>query len=76
MKKLYECCICHKPMQRNKRLVYQEFENIEPYGFFRSKSNYDICDDCFKIFKKWIGKHHNENIIKLGRGDEENERKI
>ena len=76
MNVFYECCICHKPMKRNKRLVYQEFENTGVHGFFRSKVNYDMCDECFKIFKKWITKHQKERIIKLEVDDDENERKI
>jgi len=62
MKVFYECCICHKPIQRNKRIVYQEFENIGVHGFFRSKVNYDLCNDCFKIFNRWITKHQDKRI--------------
>lgn len=60
MAKEYECCICHKIMERDKRLVYQEFDGRKSYGAFHNKANYDICNSCFKIFKKWVLKHRNE----------------
>ena len=60
MAKEYECCICHKIIERDKRLVYQEFDGRKSYGAFHNKANYDICNNCFKIFEKWILKHRNE----------------
>lgn len=60
MAKEYECCICHKIIERDKRLVYQEFDGKKSYGTFHNKANYDICNSCFKIFEKWILKHRNE----------------
>lgn len=65
MNKNYECCICHEPIERNKRLVYQEFDGKKRYGAFHNRYNYDFCDKCFKIFKKWIIKHRCKNEIKL-----------
>lgn len=62
MAKEYECCICHKIIERDKRLVYQEFDSKKYYGVFRNKANYDICNSCFKVFKNWILKHKNENL--------------
>lgn len=66
MNKNYECCICHRPMERSKRLVYQEFNKRKRYGFFRTKANYDICDGCFKLFRLWLVKHKNKNDLKIG----------
>ena len=60
MKKIYECCICHNEIDRNKRLVYQEFDNKGKYGFFHNICNYDMCDECFKIFVSWIMRHRND----------------
>ena len=57
MKKDYECCICHKPIERDKRLVYKKFDGKKPYGAFHNKHNYDFCDEHFKIFKRWIIKN-------------------
>ena len=62
MKKEYYCCICHKQILRNKRLVYQEFDGKETYGAFHNKCNYDFCDKCFKIFKRWILKNNKEEF--------------
>lgn len=66
MAKEYECCICHKLMEINKRLVYQEFDNKKPYGLFRNRYNYDFCDECFKVFISWIVRHKKENELKIG----------
>lgn len=57
MKKDYECCICHKPIERDKRLVYQKYDGKKPYGAFHNKHNYDFCNEHFKIFKRWIIKN-------------------
>lgn len=58
MTKVYVCTICHKILSDYKphRLVHQEYGagNYNQYG---NKHNFDFCDDCFKIFKKWIAKH-------------------
>ena len=51
MNKEYECCICHKPIERKKRLVYQEFDGKKHYGAFHNKHNYDFCDKHFKVFQ-------------------------
>lgn len=66
MNKEYECCICHKPIERKKRLVYQEFDSKKHYGSFHNKHNYDFCDKHFKVFQSWIIKHRNENELKIG----------
>ena len=57
MRKEYKCCICHKPIKKNKRLVYQKFDNKKPYGAFHNRYNYDFCDSCFKMFSYWVKKH-------------------
>jgi len=62
----YECCICHKPIERNKRLVYQEFDNKETYGAFHNRCVYDFCDECFRVFVSWIMRHKSENDLKIG----------
>lgn len=53
--KIYSCCICHKILEDYKphRLVHQEYEK----WYYKNTFNYDFCDDCFKIFKRWIYKH-------------------
>lgn len=66
MNKNYECCICHEPIERNKRLVYQEFDGKETYGSFHNKYNYDFCDKCFRVFVSWIVRHKKDDEIKLG----------
>lgn len=50
MKKKYYCCMCEKEMARNKRLVYQQFDNREMYANFHNKGYFDICDKCFEFF--------------------------
>lgn len=57
MRKEYKCCICHKPIKKNKRLVYQEFDNKKSYGTFHNRYNYDFCDKCIKMFNYWVKKH-------------------
>lgn len=57
-KKEFNCCICHKKINRNNRLVHQIYDNKETYGKFDSYKIYDFCDECFKIFKYWICKHN------------------
>lgn len=57
MKKKYYCCICHKQIERNKRLVYQEYDNKKLYGEFHNKCVYDFCDKHFKMFNNWIIKN-------------------
>lgn len=66
MNKSYECCICHEPIERNKRLVYQEFDSKETYGAFHNKYHYDFCDNCFRVFVSWIMRHKSENDLKIG----------
>lgn len=57
-KKIYKCNICHKVLETDKphRLVHQEYI-YRGYGHYINKHIFDFCDDCFKIFKRWISKH-------------------
>ena len=64
--KNYECSICHKPIEKNKRLVYQEFDKELKCNFFRTKYVYYFCDECFRVFVSWIMRHKNENDLKIG----------
>ena len=63
---IYKCCICHKPIERNKRLVYQEFDGKKPYGAFHTKCHYDFCDRHFAVFQSWLIKNKNKNDLKIG----------
>lgn len=65
----YYCCICGKPIDRNNRLVHQEYDGKKVYGAFRTKKNYDFCEKHFKVFKYWIYKN-NQNKVKLGVEEE------
>lgn len=47
MDKEYHCCMCDRLINKNKRLVYQEYDGKKPYGVFHNKRNFDICDKCF-----------------------------
>lgn len=62
----YECSICHKPIEKNKRLVYQEFDKNLKYNFFRDRCVYYFCDECFRVFVSWIVRHKKDDEIKLG----------
>ena len=54
--KIHQCCICHKLLDKKpQRLVYQCWNKEKQY--FRNVHNYDYCDNCFMIFRKWIRKH-------------------
>ena len=66
MEKNYECCICHEPIERKNRLVYQEYDNKKPYGVFHNRCNYDFCDKCFRFFKAWILKHKRKDDLEIG----------
>ena len=66
MSRDYECCICHQPIERKQRLVYQEFDGRKPYGVFHNKHNYDFCEKCFKIFRGWLRKHRRKDELKIG----------
>ena len=55
--KIFNCCICGDVISKNKRLVYQLYDNKKPYGSFHNKKNYDFCNKCFTIFERWIKKH-------------------
>lgn len=58
-RKIFECCICHKEIPKNIRLVHQIYDKKEPYGRYHNKNNYDFCEECFEIFKRWLKKHGN-----------------
>lgn len=66
MNKEYECCICHKPIERDKRLVYQKFDGKKPYGAFHNICNYDLCDKHFAVFRGWVLKHKKKEELKIG----------
>lgn len=66
MNKNYECCICHEPIERNKRLVYQEFDGKKRYGVFHNRYNYDFCDKHFRVFLSWVVKNRDEDELKIG----------
>lgn len=53
MKKEYYCCICHKQIQRNIRLVKQKWGKR-----FTNIANYDFCNKCILVFEKWLIKHN------------------
>lgn len=56
-KKIYKCCICHKILENKPhRLVHQEYE-LDKWGKYKNKHNYDFCTRCFKTYLNWIRKH-------------------
>lgn len=56
--KIHTCCICHKTLAvKPHRLVYQEYNECGRNHQYQNLYNYDFCDECFMIFKKWINKH-------------------
>ena len=60
MDKEYHCCICNRSIDKNKRLVYQEYDGKKPYGAFHNKKHYDICDKCFTAFLVLVSKPYDE----------------
>ena len=55
MNKKYFCCICHKEIQQNIRLVKQIWGKR-----FMNVANYDFCNRCYEIFERWLNKHKEE----------------
>lgn len=57
-KKIYKCRICHVALETMPiRLVKQVGDNKESYRRFYNEKNFDFCEKCYGIFKRWIKKH-------------------
>lgn len=53
-RKVFKCCICHKEVEKDIRLVYQRYDKQPVYGKYVNRRNFDFCNECFKTFQKWI----------------------
>lgn len=58
MPKVYECCICHKVLNKKPIRLVKQLYASGTYKQYSGVAFYDFCDKCYKPIENYIKKHN------------------